>query len=225
VEAQLIPGERLTAHQMVRDSLRRAILDGTLPAGTRLVQADIATRLRVSTTPVREALRDLAMEGLIRLDAHRGAVVHETDLREVREIYLLRKLLEPEAVRLAAEAMTPDVLARLEELQVQMDAEVDTVRWVNLNREFHRTMVSAAGMPRLAEILHQLEDNAAVYVNLALRATPGDHFTAGNDDHHQLIEACRNHDGERAAALIVDHLQQTLKNVEQSVASVDGDRP
>ena len=53
MEAQLIPGERRTAHQMVRDSLRGAILDGTLPAGSRLVQADIAARLRVSTTPVR----------------------------------------------------------------------------------------------------------------------------------------------------------------------------
>ncbi|MDG4823144.1 GntR family transcriptional regulator [Asanoa sp. WMMD1127] len=217
MEAQLIPGERRTAHQMVRDSLRRAILDGTLPAGSRLVQADIAARLRVSTTPVREALRDLASEGLIRLDAHRGAVVRETSVHEVREIYLIRRLLEPEAVRQAALSLTPETLAALERLQTDLDATRDPARWIALNREFHRLLNSAGGLHRLAEILNHLDDNVAVYVNMALRATEADHLDTTNRYHHQLLEACRDGDGDSAAKLAVDHLHQTLQTVEGAV--------
>lgn len=220
MEAQLIPGERRTAHQMVRDSLRRAILDGTLPAGSRLVQADIAARLRVSTTPVREALRDLASEGLIRLDAHRGAVIRETSLDEVREIYLIRRLLEPEAVKAAVQEMAPDVLAALERLRADLDDTRDPGRWVALNREFHRLLNGASGLERLAEILKHLDDNAAVYVNMALRATDSDHLDSGNRHHQRLLEACRDGDGEGAAKLVVEHLQQTLGTVERAVLNL-----
>lgn len=216
--ATLVPGERTTAHQMVLESLRRAILDGTLAAGARLVQADVAKRLDVSITPVREALRDLAREGLVRLEVHRGATVQQTSLHEVEEIYLIRRHLEPQAVRLATQTMTPQTLAVLEALQQQMDTETDTVRWVQLNREFHRTLVAASQLPRLTDILHQLEDNATIYVNMALRASHGDHFTAGNHDHHQLIDACRTGDGDTAARLIVDHLNHTLSIVRSGAA-------
>ncbi|MEV4623209.1 GntR family transcriptional regulator [Asanoa sp. NPDC049573] len=217
MEAQLIPGERRTAHQMVRDSLRLAILDGTLGAGARLVQADIAARLQVSTTPVREALRDLASEGLIRLDAHRGAVIRETSLAEVREIYLIRRLLEPEAVTIAVRAMTPETLAALERLRSEMDGGPDLGRWVALNREFHRLLNSAAQLDRLAEILNHLDDNAAVYVNLALRATGGDHRDTANRHHQRLLDACRDRDGDGAAKLVLEHLQQTLATIELSL--------
>ncbi|REF97328.1 GntR family transcriptional regulator [Asanoa ferruginea] len=212
-----MPGERRTAHQMVRDSLRLAILDGTLRAGSRLVQADVATRLNVSTTPVREALRDLASEGLIRLDAHRGAIVRETSLHEVREIYLLRRLIEPEAVSIAVHAMEPEVLAALEQLQAEMDKGPDLGRWVALNREFHRLFNGAARLDRLAEILNNLDDNAAVYVNLALRAAHTDHRDATNRHHQRLLEACRDGDGEGAAKLVVEHLQQTLATIESGL--------
>jgi DNA-binding GntR family transcriptional regulator len=211
---RLVPSQRLTAHEMVRDSLRRAILDGSLPAGSRLVQADIAADLNVSTTPVREALRDLSAEGLIKIDTHRSAVVQGTDFEKVREIYLLRRLLEPEAVRLAAEKMTPERLADLEKLQAEMDVVAQAARWVELNRQFHRTLVGACGLPRLIEIVHQLEDNATVYVNLALQATEGSFVAPGNDDHHALIDACRRRDGRRAAKVIKDHLASTLAVVE-----------
>jgi DNA-binding GntR family transcriptional regulator len=213
VVATLVPGERTTAHQMVLDSLRRAILDGTLTAGARLVQADVAKRLDVSITPVREALRDLAREGLVRLEVHRGATVQQTSLQEVEEIYLIRRHLEPEAVRLAAQAMTTQTLTALDALQQQMDTETDTVRWVQLNREFHRTLVAASQLPRLTDILHQLEDNATIYVNMALRATRGKNFDAGNHDHHKLLDACRAGDGDTAARLIVEHLNHTLSIV------------
>jgi DNA-binding GntR family transcriptional regulator len=221
----LVPGARTTAHQMVLESLRRAILEGSLEAGSRLVQADVAAQLNVSITPVREALRDLAREGLVRLEVHRGATVQQTSWEEVEEIYLIRRLLEPEAVRLGAQAMTPTTLASLEAVQAQMDIETDTVRWVQLNRDFHRALVAASGKPRLTEVLQQLEDNATIYVNLALRATGTEPFHAGNHDHHELIDACRRRDGDAAAAHILEHLGNTLAIVRQASATFDRRSP
>src|SRR5690242_7828107 len=89
-----ISGGRRTAHEFVRESLRRAILRGDLTGGERLIQADIAATLEVSTTPVREALRDLAAEGLISLDRHRGGVVRGLNWEDMEEIRKIRHQLE-----------------------------------------------------------------------------------------------------------------------------------
>jgi DNA-binding GntR family transcriptional regulator len=201
-------GSRRTAHELVRDTLRRAILRGTLPGGLRLVQAEIAAQLEVSTTPVREALRDLATEGLIRLDAHRGAIVRELDYSEVEEIYDLRKLLEPEALRRAAENITEEELEHAASLQAQMDGVTDAGVWADLNREFHATLVRAARAPRLINILQNLRDSAAPYVGLSLQASEEQRRLA-NDQHREILEAMRAGDADKAIAIALEHLEST----------------
>lgn len=205
--------DRRTAHQLVKDTLRRAILDGSLAGGTRLVQAEVAARLGVSTTPVREALRDLATEGLVRLDAHRGAVVHEVTPEELDELYDLRRLLEPEAVRRAAANLTVEELDELDALQRRMDAEDDVIKWIGMNRSLHQAIADAAGSKRLAQLLHRLEDEAAMYVGVSLRRQHT-RLASGNVQHHALLDALRRRDGDAAAAAILDHLGHT-----QSLAS------
>ena len=73
-----------TNYEFARQTLRAEILEGRLGPGTKLIQTELAARLDVSTTPVREALQDLAREGLVLLDPHRGAFVRELSLDEVR---------------------------------------------------------------------------------------------------------------------------------------------
>jgi DNA-binding GntR family transcriptional regulator len=202
---------RRTAHEFVRDTLRRAILSGQLPGGTRLVQAEIASELEVSTTPVREALRDLASEDLIRLDAHRGAIVREVDLDEVREIYELRSILEPHSMRRAITRITPEELAEAERIQGELDVLTDDVgRWVELNRRFHGILTDACGSPRLIGMLKSLRDTSAVYVGLSLRSAP-EHLVEGNAEHHRLLAAFRARDPDAAAAAIREHLQGTMR--------------
>ncbi len=206
------PGGRKTAHQLVRDTLRRAILTGQVPGGERLVQADIATQLNVSTTPVREALRDLATEGLIRLDAHRGAVVLKLNQRELEEIYRIRRVLEPEIMVRVVEFMTDEQLAEAEAIQRRADTETDPAAWVELNRDFHRAFIKAARSPRLAGIVETLQDSAAMYIVAAL--VHGDHqMGAANAQHWELIEAVRTRDVERAKATMLDHIHHTLDTV------------
>jgi DNA-binding GntR family transcriptional regulator len=208
--------ERRTAHQLVLETLRRAILTGKIPGGTRLVQADIAEQLQVSTTPVREALRDLATEGLIKLDAHRGAEVKSLNRDEVSEIYRLRRILEPEAMRLAIERMTADELATAADIQRRADTEEDTAAWVELNHEFHSVFVKAARSPRLAGILQALHDAAGMYIAATLVQQTGRRSEA-NREHHQLLTAVRRRDVQGATGILLAHVQRTMEAIEHAV--------
>ncbi len=212
---------RRTAHEFVRDTLRGQILNGTLDGGARLVQADIAARLQVSTTPVREALRDLATEGLIRLDAHRGATVVALNLEDLREVYELRKTLEPVAMRWAAARITDEELERAAALQQRMDVEREAATWVTLNSEFHAVLGDAARSPRMSGMLKRLRDSSSPYVGLSFTFRP-QQLEDGNADHHQLLDALRRRDGEAAAAGIVAHLEATLSAIERAHADRDG---
>lgn len=212
-------GGRRTAHELVRDALRQAILRGALPGGSRLVQAEIASRLDVSTTPVREALRDLASEGLIRLDSHRGAIVRQLDFDDVREIYSLRMLLEPEAMRRAAQHITDEELKRAAELQLTIENETDAGVYADLNREFHAIFVNAARSPRLIEVLQKLRDVAAPYVGLSLMMSERQRQLA-NEHHRGLLEALRDRDPESAMRIVREHLESTLQALEEGNADL-----
>ena len=195
---------RRTAHEYVRDSIRLGILRGSVAPGTRLVQADIARELGVSTTPVREALRDLATEGLIDLDPHRGALVSRFDAEELLEIHGLAKLLEPEAMRLAAEAGDHECLDRASWLVEEMERETDIGRWVELNRHFHESLIGAVTNRRLLHVLKGLRDAQAPYIGLALRQQDYD-LAAANDHHRSIVAAIRAGDGVLAAAIASEH--------------------
>lgn len=210
------PRGKTTAKQYVLDRIRRQILSGSLPGGSRLVQADLANDLGVSTTPVREALHDLAAEGLVRFGAHKGAVVHQVNRAELQEVFELRKVLEPMVIRLAIPNMTPDILARLEALCDAMEATQHPPTWVELNREFHGVFMDTSGWPRLAGIVGALHDSACPMVALALRFRD-ELFAMGNQDHRALLEAARTGDIEEAVVLTEGHMNITRTAIEARV--------
>jgi DNA-binding GntR family transcriptional regulator len=201
---------RVTAHELVYETLRRAILGGALPGGAHLVQADIAGRLSVSTTPVREALRDLAAEGLVVFRPHIGAVVRELDTAELVELYEIRKALEPLAIRRAAERISPAELAEASALAKQMEGERDPAAWTVLNRKFHDVLEDAAQAPFMRSVLRGVQDVAAIYVARSLISQPA-RIASGNKEHRALVAALRRHDADAAAALLVAHLDATLQ--------------
>lgn len=211
---------RQTAHEWARDTLRTAILTGKISSGTRLVQLDLAASLQVSTTPVREALRDLAAEGLIRLDPHRGAIVRELSENEVEEIYLIRRLLEPEAMRLAVERITDEELELAAEVQSRADKETEYERWIELNQEFHGVLMKAAEAPRLTGIITNLQDSAGVYIAAILRADGTSRHKA-NHQHDQLLDAFRRRDVKDAQQVILAHIQSTLDNARASLREAE----
>lgn len=204
---------RQTAHEYVREAVRSAILRGSLTGGARLIQADLASELGVSTTPVREALRDLATEGLITLDAHRGAVVKQLAYDELVEIQTLIRLLEPEAMRRAATSKgSKEHLEDAETCARQMAVETDVGRWVELNRQFHELLASSLAGGRLHGILLGLRSAAAPYTALALRQQAYQ-LDLANDHHQALVDAIRAGKARTAERLAREHVDLTTRTL------------
>lgn len=202
-----------TAHEAVRESIRQAIMRGDLEGGSRLIQSELAESLGVSTTPVREALRDLATEGLVEFDRYRGAVVHLPTLEEVRETYEIRLLVEPAAARKAVHRISEEDLQAASALLSRIDDEDDIGRFVDLNRNFHAVLLAPGVSKRLEPILRVLRDAAAIHVSASLKARPSQ-MRDSNVIHHDLLDAYRRRDAEAAAELTSRHLSSTVEAIE-----------
>jgi DNA-binding GntR family transcriptional regulator len=162
-----------------------------------------------STTPVREAFRQLAAEGLVDLDSHRGVVVHTPTAEEVDEIYELRMTLEPLGIRKASVAVGPNDVATAEALCERMDAEPSIGPWTELNREFHTVLLAASRRPLLVELLTNLRDRSSLYVALSL--SDGDERMAkANAEHRELLECVKTRDVDRATQIMTHHLSSTV---------------
>lgn len=215
-----MPGR--TVHERVREALRSSVVDGTLPSNFRLRQFDIAETLGVSVTPVREALRDLAAEGLVRMDAHRGAVVAQMSLDDFIEIRLLMESLERVWASLVVRRITDEELEQAAALQEEMAAHPD--RYLEINPAFHDLLTDAARAPRLAAMLASLRGNSQAVVRRAIGHDP-DRVPHAIEEHWELLEAVRARDADAAAAAMLDHFRPTWDLVEGIMRREDGDPP
>lgn len=198
-----------TTQANVMEYLRRAILSGELPPGTRLVQAELAELLQISVTPIREALWELHSQGLIDLDAFRGAVVHTPTLAELEDIFEVRVALLPISVRRGVEHITPQQLEMAASLLNQMEAETDQTRWIALNRDFHQQLYGDRPNQHLQTVLERLSDIAAIYINLSF-AQDLDQRPASEREHRAILAAYRQQDVEQAISLTLAHINSTL---------------
>lgn len=204
-----------TVHQRVVLALRTAIVDGALPAGFRLRQTDIAQVMGVSVTPVREALRDLAAEGLVRLDAHRGGVVMDIDLADFLEVRMLMDALWPLLARQAARRITPVQIATLWDLQHRIEA--DPAAYPGLNAELHALIVAAAAAPRTAAMLATLQVAAGRVLSKALGETAPHRLDEGILEHRTILAALEAHDEQGTVTAVLAHQRPTWDAVEQAL--------
>jgi DNA-binding GntR family transcriptional regulator len=210
---------RITAVDLVRDALRSAILRGDLAGGSRLVQTEIATQLDVSTTPVREAMRDLASEGLITLDSHRIGTVRKPDWDEMVEIVDMRRCLEEQAMRRAMAGITADELAQAREIATDLAEEEDVGSWVQANIRFHSMFHRATRGRRLSGLLVALEEAGGVFVAQAQRLHPEIRRRAV-EDHFALLDAFAAGDLDRAVEIQMRHITLPL-----DASEMDADHP
>ncbi|MCX2963209.1 GntR family transcriptional regulator [Gordonia aquimaris] len=211
----------LTAHVWVRETIREAILNGTLAGGTRLIQSELATKLNVSNTPIREALRDLAGEGLVVFDPHRGSRVRTLDLDEVRELYEMRIALEPLMVRRVMGRITTEQLDRADEICAELAKTTELAEWSELNRQFHSLFAFDDDSSRLASVISNLRDSASMYVALSLGMNSS-RQAESNEEHRQLIRCYRDNDIEGATEVTVQHLRVTLADIERAQEQIGG---
>jgi DNA-binding GntR family transcriptional regulator len=197
-----------TAHREVADRLRLAIISGALPAGTRLVQAELAASLRLSVTPIREALRELETQGLVDFDAFRGATVHAVSLHELEEVYALRRALIPLAVRERVVTVTDDELDQADMIAKRMSLRSPDAQWVDDNRELHRILDGTSAQPHLRAFLQRLADLSALYVGVSVTTDP-ERRRRARDDHRSLIAAYRARNAEVVIAITLSHINDT----------------
>lgn len=199
----------------VADRLRRAILRGELRPGQKLDQNEIAELLNVSRSPVREALRTLAAEGLVAVYPHRGAVVSELSREEFEEISLIRVNLEGMAAGLAAPHMDDERIATLKGILTELDQTSDLDQWVALNRRFHNTVYRAVHRPRLLALIQSLRNTMAPYIREYV--TSNDHVNAARIGHQRIVEACINRDEKLAQLETQNHLKSVYEEALESL--------
>ncbi len=204
-----MPNSRVVASSMVEqtcDILRERIRTGEIPPGTRLRQEVLAEELGISRTPLREAMRLLAADGLVELEPNRGAIV--TALRHDDQVafWEARLALEPAAARLAAERPSASgVEAMRTAIAEQRAARADDEGFA-ANRAFHLALVAAAGNPhldRFAEALWIRTVGQSIYAAQASDATV---VAAYADQHAAMLAAIESGDAELAERLTREHI-------------------
>ena len=198
----------------VLERLRALILTGEYGPDERLIEEQLAERLGVSRTPVRQALTMLEAEGLVEITPNRGATVCSFSIEDVWDIYDLRAVLEGHAARRAAGRIERRELERLRELAREMeglpgqfdDHEEEIRALVALNQEFHGTIVEASRNRRLERLI-----NRTVEIPLMFKAFYWytlHERTISNHYHRQILEALENGDADRAEIIMREHVYE-----------------
>jgi DNA-binding GntR family transcriptional regulator len=193
--------------------LRRSILLGALPAGSRLPQYDLAASLNMSITPIREAIRRLSSEGLVDLDSHRDARVAQISAAEARQLFEVRLLLDPSAIELAAGRRTDDDIAAIRAaagrlLPVTRDRGEEALV---AHQAFHRAVYLASHNDVLTRLLDDLWDKSGRYRRLGLELPSDDEYRKRDlDEHHQMVDLVVAGDGSAAASLMREHVTRSI---------------
>ena len=194
-----------TVKSTLVEELRDEIILGEYVPGQHLRLDEIAARFDISTTPVREALRDLEVEGLVTIFPHRGAVVTQLSADDLLDIYEVRATLEEMATRLAVPNIDEATLAQLELYIEQMDNHLgELATLVKMNHTFHFTLYCASGRRHLCELTSILRRRTQHYLHAYISDLGG--MPVAQEEHRAVIEACRSGEAELAARIIYEHV-------------------
>ena len=192
------------------DALRTAIVSGSYPAETRLKEADLASDLGMSRTPIREAIRQLELDGLVSITPNAGAVVREMTAQDVEEIFALRAVLEGFSASEAAQRMNDAEIAALAVNQSDLqncssrgtDANVD--RLMTLNGEFHRALIRGSQNTRLMALHDKVTELPLLWRTRFWGSPPARESAVMY--HGEVVEAIHARDPLRADAVMKSHL-------------------
>jgi DNA-binding GntR family transcriptional regulator len=206
MQLQLVTDEALSMR--VANVLKDAIITMQLQAGQALVERQIALQMGISTTPVRQAIRQLANEGLVTIASNRSAVVRALTPKDIEEIYTLRVRLEPLAIRLAVAHDGDNIIPAVEEILARSTAAVeadDIMALAACNREFNDALIRGCGNSRLLAILQSLHTQTQQIGTLAWkyrRSAPLDH-----EQHLRIVDAARRGAWDELDVAVSEHLR------------------
>jgi DNA-binding GntR family transcriptional regulator len=212
-----------TAGERAYEVIRAGILSGQFQPGRRLKEEELTELCDVSRTPVREALRRLAVEGLVSVTPNAGAQVNIITPAELEEIYILRAMLESHAAERAAQNLTPEAIARLTALATEMErTELEPPEVVNrdftpANTEFHKIIMDAAMSPRLSAMASLVVELPLILRTLSRYSDTDRRRSMAH--HRELIDAFLAKDGAWAGSVMKTHIRAAFQ------ALVRGDPP
>ena len=193
-----------STYEAVLATLREGIVSGALPAGEHLVQEELAERLHASRIPLREALRTLEAEGLVRIERNRGAVVAPLIPTDIEALYEVRSALEEVAVREAARKRVADLAGPLEAQAREAVARGDVTALIRYDRAFHESIGRAAGNRYLerAQSLHWTQIERVMHEYLRMERYPGHVW----EEHRAIAAAIAAGRGAEARRLMREHI-------------------
>jgi DNA-binding GntR family transcriptional regulator len=199
------PARQESRADQVYDRILQAVRSGRYQPGERLREAEVASWLEVSRTPVREALRRLESDGLLTFESWRGVVVSDLNRQQISELYAMREVLEGAAARMAARHIDEAEIELLGLLMEQSEAAVDdSQRLAKLNRKLHQTIYAAAHNQYLSQTLKQ-QENAIALLRGTTFELPGRAETAASE-HRAIVNAICNRDADAAESTARIHI-------------------
>ncbi|MCA9859277.1 MAG: GntR family transcriptional regulator [Thermomicrobiales bacterium] len=204
----------VTVQTAATNQIRQWILDGKLAPGERLHQDQLAEALNVSRMPVREAIRQLASEGLVTVVAHRGAFVASLDPEEIRELYRVRSALECLAVRYSVPKITDETVQELGRLLADMravESENKEEETIELDRRFHDLLMEPANMGYLQGLIRQSRQKSEAFRRAHTYIPGRSHIS--NQEHRQILDAVSRRAAPLAEQLVEEHLTNAANHL------------
>lgn len=216
---------RRSLHDEVTTQLRDMIVEGALTPGQKVPEAELCRRFGVSRTPMREALKVLAAEGILQLLPNRGAVVAKVTRQEIGQIFPIMGALEALAGELACERISDkqlDTLRRLHKTMVEHYRRGEWLAYSKLNRKIHEAMFAAAGNASLSAMYQQLIVRIHA-IRFVAKKTPMRWRQAVNE-HEQMMAALDRRDGRKLARIMILHLRNKADMVQEAMELLNAGR-
>ncbi len=216
----LMPAKSVDLRQIVYEKIKEAIVQGIIKPGAKLSEVDLANKMAVSRTPVREAIRQLAKTGLVSLTPRKGAFVTVPTLEDAAALYELRATLELFAVTLVAQSPPEEELRKFRATFEAMDNNSDPDEYLIQDRAFHNLLYRASGNRFLCGVLLDIQDMINLYRPYSL-AEPS-YLKALSDGHVAIINAILDRNAERARQEMSEHIGLTKSSVENFLKNHPG---
>ena len=208
--------EKKPLHEEIANNLRELIMSGELQEGDKIKEDELCSSMGISKTPLREALRVLSVEGLIKLVPNRGSFVSTPTFEEIREMFDVMSVLEGICARAAAEKMSAKDLATLEKLHNRLENNFKRRaqrEYIRINNQFHSFVQELAGNRTLNQIVNGLRQKILLYRYQSLNLP--ERFEQSIQEHRDLIEAFRKKDSKKTETLMRRHLKTQCDALEK----------
>lgn len=197
--------------ETIAAELRTELMAGILRPGADLSQVELAERFGVSRIPIRDALRILAGEGLVTIEANRGAKAIKLSPREVGEIYDLRLLLECDCLRRAAEVMTPAALQEIDRVRLKSDLDAGGPDWAAGDWAFHRSIYHLAGRHRQLTMIEALRRTCLLFISAY--STMSAKKPRWLNEHRAILQHLKTGETDQAVAVLRGHLEGAAQHL------------